>query len=139
MSATLIRSSLVVLASAVCLVPAQAATHPKPPVLSGATYFGTYDRSGAETFQVKVLKQNGRKLVKVQIDAMNESQSRGTGMISKDFQTFHVKARTPGKKKFTHVFTLDGNVVGGGTSLDGTYTLKFPNGNSSTGTFSVSR
>jgi len=139
MSGTLIRTSLVILASAVCLVPAQAATHPKPPVLTGATYSGTYDRGGAESFQLTVMKQRGRKLVKVRIDAMNESQSRGTGIISKDFLTFHLKTRTPGKKKYRHVFVLDGNVVGGGTSLDGTYTLTFPSGSPASGTFSVSR
>jgi hypothetical protein len=136
---TLIRTGLVIVASAVCLAPAQAAKLPAPPHLSGRAFTGTYDRGGPEGFNVTVLLQKGRRLVKVQVDAMNESQFRLAGRISKDNLTFKAKGHTSGKKKFWHVLTLTGNVVGGGTSLNGTYTLAFPSGTPTTGTFSVSR
>lgn len=136
---TLIHTTLVVLASAVCFAPAQAGTASRPPNLSGQGFSGTYDRGGPEGITITVMKQRGRKLVKVRIDAMNESQSRGTGTISKDHLTFKVRAATPGKKKFRHVFVLTGDVVGGGTGLDGTYSLARPNNAVLTGTFSVSR
>jgi hypothetical protein len=136
---TLIRTSLVILASAVCLVPADAATKNPPPKLTGQSFSGIYDRGGSESFSITVMTQKGRNLTKVRIDAMNESQSRGTGRISKDNLTFKATLHTPGKKKDRHIFRLDGTLGGGGTSLSGNYTLLRGTTTLSTGTFSVSR
>ena len=136
---TLIRTSLVILASTVCFAPARAATVAGPPHLQGVQFSGSYDRGGSQGFNLKVLLQKGRRLVKVQIDAANESQFRLAGKISKDNLTFKAKGHTSGKKKFWHVLTLAGNVAGGGTSLDGTFTLTTPFGPPVNATFSVSR
>ena len=137
---TLIRTSLVILASAVCLAPAQAAKVAAPPHLSGPEFRGTYDRGGPAGFNVTVLLQKGRRLVKVQVDAMNESQFRLAGRISKDNLTFKAKGHTSGKRKFWHVLTLTGGIFDGATALDGNFTLAFPNNPTPvTGTFSVRR
>ncbi len=103
-------------------------------------YRGAYVRDGeSQPFDFEVERQKGRSLLEVAIDASNEAQFQGTGTISKDLSHFTVNAHTPGAKRFRHRLQLDGAIVGGGQTLEGTYVLRRPHLTPMTGTFSVAR
>ncbi len=98
---------------------------------------GTYAYDGApatQTLQLEVERQHGRRL-RVSVFAMNEPEYMGHGHLSRDGTTVTLATHATGRRHLV----MKADVLDGGASLAGTFTLKRPGHAAVTGTFALAR